>query len=140
MNRLCVERMATSLRYGLLTPRLAGETSSVVARLNCSMCWWWPLTWPAARASARELLGDDEHRDEARVKAVPPMVATSLVKKLRTAVDQQHQEDQRQADRHVDAADRDVERDLVLALLRSLKRSTTIDRALKTKLQTTPKA
>ena len=42
-------------------------------------------------------------------------MATSLVKKLTTAVDQQHEEDQAQADRHLDAADADVERHLVLA-------------------------
>ncbi len=38
MNRFCVERMDTSLRYFFVSPRLAGVISSVVWRLNCSRC------------------------------------------------------------------------------------------------------
>ena len=38
MNRLCGERMATSLRYGLSGPGPAAVTSLVALTLNCSRC------------------------------------------------------------------------------------------------------
>ena len=38
INKLCGERIATSLQYGFFSPRLSPVTRATVALLNCSKC------------------------------------------------------------------------------------------------------
>ena len=138
MNRLCGERMATSLRYGLVRPRLSAVTRWTVSRLNCSRCSWcspprrrrwsYSVTVKIARNTpAKHEPADRGHR-------------------LGHQVGQRRQRTRSRKTRprpigHVHVADSGCSRARRNSRgPRFLNRSTTIDSVLNTKLHTTPKA
>ena len=73
-------------------------------------------------------------------KHTPLTVAIGLVTKLASAASQHRQEDERQANRHLDAAPVKLNGTANSRGCRFLNRNTTIDTVLNTKLQITPNA